>query len=114
MQVRAEVARALTEIRAQKARDGKRALERRIGRLDRTVADLADALELDPAQSELMRSALVTSYDREADVLRRMEQGAGPDVTGELRGADREAHELEVSAFLNETQLAKYAKRAGW
>ena len=52
-------------------------------------------------------------YEREADILRRWEEGEGDEVLGSMKLNDREVHRTELAAFLTEEQLETYLSRGG-
>ena len=60
-----------------------------------------------------MRSALVSRYEREADILRRWQEGADPEVLGVMKQNDREVHRGELAQILTPGQLESYLARHG-
>ena len=110
---RAHVAEAITEIRKQETADKLRAVEQRAERLEVVLPMWAQRLDLSPDQTGRLRAALLARYDREADVLRRWEAGAPPEVLGELKRNDREVHRLELAEFLTPEQLAAFPSLLG-
>lgn len=107
------VASTLIELRRQEAVEKVRGWqEERIEQLDETLPKIESWLELTPAQSDRMRSALLTQYDREAELTRRWEAGEDPEVLGEVKRQDREAHFEDLSRFLGQDQLERYSERA--
>jgi len=107
-----QVASTLTQLRKQERVDKVRSqLDRRLEHLEETMPKINEWLGLSAHQSNEMRSALLARYDRESELVRRWEAGEDPELLGEVKVADREAHRNDVRAFLTPDQLATYESR---
>ena len=70
-------------------------------------------LGLTVEQSTLMRAELAAQIDRQTELSRRYRAGEDTAVLGELKRSDRQIHLDELSAILNEGQLATYSEQQG-
>jgi len=112
--LREYVSEALTEIRKEEAAARFPSLEERAAELDETMPKLEAWLDLTREQSGRMRSALLSQYEREADVLRRWQEGADARVLATMKRDDREVHLAELAEILTPEQLEAYASRREW
>jgi hypothetical protein len=101
-----QVAEALTRIRREeRAGTIRDQQERRLERLDEVLPQLEQRLGLTRYQSSRMRTALIDRYEREAEMLRMWQDGAGDQAVGQQKRADAEAFRDELASFLDEDQL---------
>lgn len=104
-----EVAGTLREIRGEEARAATEAKhQRRVDRLDKLMPKLEAGLGLTGGQSNDLRAALVSHYDRQAELTRRWQAGEDPDVLGDVKRSDRQTHMAELSAILTPEQLQSF------
>lgn len=101
----------ISEMREEQAADDLRRLRTRIEKLDETMPALEVVLDLTAAQSDKLRTALLTGFDREAEYLRLWAKGADEQILAELKTSDRAALVRELSSFLSAEQLALYHAR---
>lgn len=109
----AEVAEALQTIREQERFEAVRASqEKRLARLDQDVLKLEEHLGLDRYQSDRMRTILLEQYQREAEVRRLWEEGAGDEVLGEHKRGAAETFRTQLAGVLSEEQLESFWQAA--
>ena len=77
------------------------------------MAKLDGWLGLTRDQSEQMRSALLSHFDREEEVLMRWEAGESPEVLGRLKDDHYSAFRDELSRFLTPGQVETYLGNGG-
>ena len=104
-----EIAGTLREIRGEEARAATEAKHQgRLDRLDKMMPKLEAGLGLTGGQSSDLRAALVTHYDRQAELTRRWQAGEDPEILGEVKRSDRQTHMAELSAILTPEQLQSF------
>ena len=108
---RTHVAGALEDIRKREAVSKLRTIEKRTERLDDVLPMYAKRLELDAEATTRLRSVLLRQYQREADIVRRWQDGEDDEVLGEMKRNDREVHQGELAEVLTPAQLELYR---GW
>ena len=113
-ELREFVAGALDEVRAEEQTRKVREWQvERQERMEETVSKLDSQLGLSAYQSDRMRTALLVRFEREAELLRRWEEGEDAGVLGEIKRDDRELHLQEVAEFLAPAQLESYTEVQG-
>ncbi len=111
-ELKTKIVDALTEIRKEEAVEKVRASqEHRTERLEEDVARIEEWLDLTPAQSNDMRTALLAQYDREAEVWRLWSEGVEDEVLGERKRSDGEAFRDDLGRFLTPEQLDTFWNR---
>lgn len=106
---RATVAETLAEVRkSERAEKVGAYYEDRDERLAEDVAEIREWLDLSPAQTGAMEVALVTHYEREAEVYRRWMEGEEDGALGEQKRADGEAFYADLAGFLAPEQLETF------
>ena len=108
---REHVAGVLYDIRKQEAVAKFRSLDERTAELDEDMPRFEEWLELTRDQSDRMRSVLLAQYEREADIIRRWEEGEDPEVLGAMKRNDREVHREELAEVLTPEQFETYTSR---
>lgn len=104
-----QVADSLARIRKEEAvKSVREKQDQRADRLDQDVAKVEDWLGLSAPQSDSLRTALLTQYEREAEIRRLWEEGTPDEVLGEQKQADREAFYADLGGFLDPDQLETF------
>ncbi len=104
-----QVADSLTKIRKEEAmRSYRQHQDKQAEQLEVDVAKIEGWLGLSAPQSDSLRTALLTHYDRQAEVRRLWEEGAPDEILGEQKQADGEAFYADLGEFLDPEQLEMY------
>lgn len=86
--------------------DAKRAAELEV--LETRMLKFEDQLGLDRAQSDALRSALLSQHDREAEWTRLWRDGADAEVLAEMKTNDQATHRAELESILTPEQLEQF------
>ena len=107
-----QVAETLSAIRKEEAVEKvRKQQEQRSARLDDDIARLQEWLELSPYQSNEMRTALLTQYEREDELRERWEQGEDEEVLGQAKRTAGETFRRDIERFLSEEQVETFWER---
>jgi len=86
----------------------------RVDGIDERMAQLDAKLDLSRQQSGALREELLTRYERDADMSRRWHEGEDPEVIGELKMTNNQAHQDALSLILTPEQLESYRSLGRW
>ena len=86
---------------------------KREANLERDVEKMTSWLDLTQNQADSLRSTLILQSEREAELLRLWEEGTDDQVLGEMKAADGQAFQDELSGFLSTDQLETYLGAVG-
>ena len=86
---------------------------KREANLEGDVDKMTTWLDLTQNQADSLRSTLILQSEREAELLRLWEEGADDQVLGEMKAADGQAFQDELSGFLSTDQLETYLGAVG-
>jgi hypothetical protein len=113
-ELKARISDTLEELQHEKSVKGvKNYHEKRLAELDAALPKIEEWLQLSSYQSTEMRQALLDQYDREADLVRRWENGEDDALLGELKGSMRREHREDLSQFLDPEQLDTFMAQGG-
>ena len=109
-----QVADSLVRIRKEEAvQKVRQHQDKRTERLEEDVAKIEEWLDLSAPQSDALRTALLTHYEREAEVRRLWEEGTPDEILGEQKRADGEAFYADLGEFLEPDQLESFWSSVG-
>lgn len=104
-----QVADSLSEIRKQESIESLRKYqENRLAHVDDVLAKIEPWLQLAPGQTRALRTALLASYEREAEQLRLWERGTDPKLLAERKLSDQETLRTDLGAILTPAQFDLY------